>query len=257
MNLLLAVLLANVFCQVAFYRKWLDASGALAATVLGSVILLTGGWKLTLPVIIFFITGSLFSRLKGKSVATDVKSNKPRDYVQVLCNGGLGMVCLLLFLARGNAIFISTYFLSIAVSTADTWSSEIGMRFGGKVVDILTWKSLEKGISGGISVLGTLAGFVGALSIGLLYYWLFNRSNNSLLIITTGGFAGMLLDSIIGSRFQARYRLDNGTLVEFIPGSAGAKPEKGLAWMTNDLVNLISNLAITASAIALLFSDKS
>ena len=78
MNLLLAVLLSNIFCQVAYYKKWLDASGALAATIMGSVILAAGQWKLALPMLLFFLTGSLFSKFRKNVVVTDAKSKKTK-----------------------------------------------------------------------------------------------------------------------------------------------------------------------------------
>jgi uncharacterized membrane protein len=62
----------------------------------------------------------------------------------------------------------------------------------------------------------------------------------------------MLTDSAAGSLFQARYRAGNHL--------ADAKPEegnfalvKGLFWLDNDLVNLLSNLLVTILAGFLLY----
>jgi uncharacterized protein (TIGR00297 family) len=256
MNLLLAVLLSNIFCQVAYYKKWLDVSGALAATIMGSVILAAGQWKLALPMLLFFLTGSLFSKFRKNVVVADAKSKKPRDYLQVFCNGGIAMACLILYLVVNDSIFIAAYFLSIAISTSDTWSSEIGMWVGGKVIDIVNGKGLPKGISGGVSFVGTLAGFMGSLLIALPYYLFFNSNYCLFGVVVFCGFAGMLLDSIIGSRLQARYRTQNGSYAEYILENENVKPDKGFAWITNDLVNLLSNIIMTIIGTVFLLKCK-
>ena len=102
---------------------------------------------------------------------------------------------------------------------------------------------MEKGLSGGVSLIGTLAGLTGAFLIGLLYL-VFTHKWQSPLLITAVGFAGTLLDSIIGSSAQAVYRLTNGMRTEVqMPGETIL--EKGFPWMTNDLVNFLSNVVLT------------
>ncbi len=62
--------------------------------------------------------------------------------------------------------------------------------------------------------------------------------------IIGGGFAGMILDSVMGSLLQAGYKI-NGNW-SGIPSKKGRDfPGKGFKWMTNGLVNLHSNLIIT------------
>ena len=60
----------------------------------------------------------------------------------------------------------------------------------------------------------------------------------------------MLIDSVLGSLFQKRYRLNNGQMAEFVIAGQAAEKEKGLDWMSNDMVNLLSNLLVTGMAIA-------
>lgn len=244
-TLLIALAAAVIFCALAWFKKWLDAGGALAAAIIGVIILLSGGWQLALPMLLFFMSGSLFGKLPAYSVIDSAKTKKPRDFVQVLSNGSIAAVCLLFYLFTKNQVFVTAYFLSIAICTSDTWSSELGLFFKGEVIDIISLKKIPKGLSGGISLMGMLAGLVGAALIALLYLLLFTNKWQTGLLITAGGFAGMLLDSLIGSWFQAVYRLENGVKAEEkVPGEA-AVLEKGFGWMTNDLVNLLSNLIIT------------
>jgi uncharacterized membrane protein len=77
----------------------------------------------------------------------------------------------------------------------------------------------------------------------------------SSFIITISGFTGMLADSIIGSLFQAKYLDEKGKITE-MKLTGKAKTVKGCQWITNDLVNLLSNAIITflACGILMLFN---
>ena len=62
--------------------------------------------------------------------------------------------------------------------------------------------------------------------------------------VTGLGFLGMVVDSWLGSAFQAKYRAaaDDGLLDSPL---AGRPPAAGYAWMTNDLVNFLAITAVT------------
>jgi uncharacterized membrane protein len=66
------------------------------------------------------------------------------------------------------------------------------------------------------------------------------------------GFTGMLADSAAGSLFQARYRADNH-LADAQSEEGNFTLVKGLFWLDNDLVNLLSNLLVTILAGFLLY----
>jgi len=247
---MIAVIAAIIFCAWAFYKNWLNTGGAVSAALLGVLILLVGGWWFASPMLLFFISGSLLGKLPAITIVADSKGKKARDYIQVLCNGGIAGICALLYLLTRKDLFVTAYFLSIAICMSDTWSSELGTWFGGRVRDITTLKQIPAGLSGGVSLMGTLAGFLGALVIGALYWWLYPVTLFAPVMITVGGFLGMLLDSILGSMLQAKYHLKNGLPVE--QKLPGAVLDKGLEWMTNDLVNLLSNVGLTMLGIGLL-----
>ena len=73
----------------------------------------------------------------------------------------------------------------------------MGKRAGGRVVDIIGFRTLTSGVSGGISWQGTLAGLLGAFLIALAAS---QMGFGSFWITGIGGFAGMLADSLMGSR---------------------------------------------------------
>jgi len=112
--------------------------------------------------IIGILTGALlviFLLNAPNAIASDEKHGKGRDYVQVLCNG-LPYAFLAAFAENLPLESLILMSVSIAIATSDTWSSEIGMYFRGTTIDILKLRKQPPGISGGISGVGTLGGFV-------------------------------------------------------------------------------------------------
>lgn len=243
------VLLGLIFCGFIAYRfRWLDGGGAITAIFLGLILFLANGWPALGIIGAFFVSGSLSSKmaLQDKD-PTDAKHGKPRDYMQVLCNGGIAAVCLAIMAVTNDDRFLILFAISVAISTADTWSSDIGRRLGGRVVDIKNGKPLPAGISGGISWQGTLAGLAGSFLIAFLAKWI-GIIDTQFWMVGFAGFTGMLADSLIGSLFQARYRLGRkgeNYMGEYIPDGKMGVLDKGFLWMTNDRVNLLSNLIVT------------
>jgi uncharacterized protein (TIGR00297 family) len=136
--------------------------------------------------------------------------------------------------------------VSMAIATSDTWSSEIGTALGGSTYDIRNGKKIPPGISGGISLAGTLGGLAGACLSSLIALIVFGSlSESHMLLVTLAGFAGMLADSVLGAVFQQKFK-DEASGHWQDQASDAYAATKGLSWMTNDTVNVISNLLITA-----------
>jgi uncharacterized membrane protein len=134
----------------------------------------------------------------------------------------------------------------MSVSMADTWSSEIGMMSGGKVVDFFSRKPVPVGVSGGVSNEGFGGGFAGAMIIGWIGFSSRHFSITLFGITLLAGILGTVLDSILGSKLQIKYCLDeSNTLSDFIPRDTKGTYFSGQKWMTNDMVNFLSNLIIT------------
>lgn len=247
LTLLAALLFSAGFVWYTRRKGALTPDGALTAAFTGLWVWYQAGWLWLLPLFFFFITGTLFGRLrKAMMPAADAKHGRPRDLVQVLCNGGLYAALATFAGGSRHELALSLMALSLAISTADTWSSEIGQYARRPTVDLLRWRAVPPGLSGGVSWAGTLAGLAGALSMALLCsLLLYQRPDPALLLLATaGGFAGMLLDSLLGAGVQARYRdRDTGALSDQ-PGASRVL-YSGAAWMGNDGVNWWSNLLVT------------
>ncbi len=229
-----------LFIGVFFIKKfnWLSNSGIFQAILLLTSMIMA---KFTLlPIMIFFILGSVLSKL-NKAQISDSKHGKARDGYQVLANGGIVLILAWLKIETHLEAFDILMFISVSVSIADTFSSEIGMKFGGQPFDIINFKRVTSGLSGGVSLLGTLASMVGAGIISIYYYLTYFNLNICLLIFIAG-ILGSLIDSILGSLLQPKFTSSTGAIMDY--GNISEKVS-GVSYFSNDLVNFLSNLLIT------------
>ena len=93
---------------------------------------------------------------------------------------------------------------------ADTFGSEIGKRFGKDTYLITSLKKVERGTEGGISLEGTLASFLGSIFMTFIMLRLSIISSKShFVIVAISGFLATISESIIGAKFQNKYKLSN------------------------------------------------
>ena len=110
-------------------------------------------------------------------------------------------------------------------------------------------------------MLGTLAGLLGSLFIGVLFiigYVFFFRWEIKILyysiIIVVSGFAGSIIDSFLGATIQAKYKC---TICKKVTENRFHHEKqtihiKGFKFMNNDAVNFLSSFIATILAYMLL-----
>ena len=225
---------AVVFAGWTIRRGKLTAGGAAGAVMLAFLVLWRAGAEWLVPLFVFFLSSVAIGRwLPAARGAGDDKDARPRDAVQVLCNGG--MYGGLALVGAAPPLLL----VAMAVATADTWASEVGKYWRQPTYDLLRFRRVPPGLSGGVSVAGTVAGAVGALVLaGCGWLLAPGFSLPAAASVTGWGFAGMLLDSLLGATVQARYRDRAGALTD----RAGSDHVlvRGFPWMSNDAVNLAS-----------------
>ena len=245
------LLVSLTVCSVGFYYlttryRMLSVDGALAAIVIAFVVSLSAGPLWLLPLFVFFGSSSLLGRVfPAKSDSSDEKQARPRDAVQVVANGGLYAVVAFcgqyVGFAADKHLWWSSLLCIMAIMTADTWSSQVGQYYRQPTYDIVRWRRVPIGLSGGVSLAGTIAGILGSLSIAWLYSLMVENSMNVIATLTLFGFLGMLVDSLLGSTLQATYRDKTTGLPTDSPGANKVLID-GYDWMTNDLVNLLTTI---------------
>ncbi len=261
---LLGEALALLVATVSYSVRFLDAGGACGTFMLGTLIFGLGGWPFSLPILAFFILSSLLSRLgasRKKSVQENFQKGHRRDLGQVLANGGIPGLMVLLWHVIPLPFFYLLYLGAVAAVTADTWATEIGL-FSQKLPRlIMTWKTVSRGVSGAISSLGMLGAFSGALCLALIG-WAVQWDNpvyalgiRGVILITLAGVLASLCDSLLGATIQARQIC---TVCHQVSEKKGIccgverRHSAGWRWVDNDVVNGLCGLS--GGLVVLLFS---
>ncbi len=245
MQILYGFILAIIIAYLAYRAHSLNKSGAVAATVIGTIVFGLGGLQWTILLLTFFITSSGLSRLfKKRKLGLDEKFSKghERDAGQVFGNGGLATAFVLLhaFYPESNIGWIG-FAAALAAVNADTWATELGVLnpTPPRMITDLR-KRVEKGTSGGISLFGTFASLMGSAIIALLAAWFANQWS-LFPLITLAGLAGSLFDSFLGATVQAMYYCptDKKETEKHPLHTCGTETIhiRGWKWLNNDWVN--------------------
>lgn len=235
--------LAALVAFVAYRARALQSSGAIAAFVIGAIVFGIGGWQAALILFAFFIPSTFLSRIgrKRKGALVDVGKHGPRDAWQVAANGGIAAVALL-FAPRFGGVAVAAFAGAFAAASADTWGTEIGTLARATPRSIFSLKPVAAGLSGGVTLQGTLAELAGALVVALVAYALHLAP---LLPVFIGGIAGALVDSALGATAQAlRYCPTCRRECETNPHVCGTATQirRGFGWFENDAVNFAATL---------------
>lgn len=253
----------------------LTAGGTLAALGVGLLTVLGAlyGWTIfAVPFVLavlfgFFLTSVALSRVgrARKRLLVDVPKSGPRNALQVLANGGVATLCALAAgaLDRGGLVSQNGYALlwafvgAYAAATADTWSTEIGSAFGGTPRSIVGFAPVARGLSGGVTLVGSTAMIAGAAWIALIWA-LPQGSWTAFWIVTTAGVAGALVDSLAGATLQELRRCprcDRPTETAIHYCATPTIALRGIGWMSNDAVNALATVtgALVGAALFSLF----
>lgn len=232
LRLLIAILLAFVIAFGAFLLHYLTLEGAKSATVVGASAVAFGGWEAGLLLATFFIISSMFTTFKLLVPPASTHSSR-RGGLQVWSNGFWYVLLLMIYYVLGSSFWLVASAGALAVSTADTWATELGSdRFKSKTVSIIGFRPVTPGVDGGISWVGSLAASVGSGFIALLSVYFFSLHLADFFIIFIAGLAGCFIDSYIGAVWQHRsfsfsrsligqFTVDNN-LVNWLSAGSGA-----------------------------------
>lgn len=236
-------LLAVSVTFVARRTRTLSTSGAVTGAVVGTLAV-AAGWSWGLLLLSLFVTASALSKLgeqkKAELVGPVVQKGGERDVGQVLANGGVYAISALGYLLFPSPVWYAAGIGALAASAADTWATEVGTLAGGEPISIISARKVPPGTSGGVTLIGTMAGAGGALFIGAgatLADWPVPFAAAAL-----GGMAGTLADSLLGAMLQARRWCDPcAKSTERLVHSCGTPTRHagGFAGFDNDAVNAV------------------
>ena len=244
---------AAAIALVAYRARALNAGGAFAALAVGTATYGALGPSGAGVLLAFFVTSVALSRVgreRKRRTLVDVGKTGARDAAQVFANGGVAAASALAALwvaPRYAAAFAGAF----AAATADTWGTEIGTLVRRAPRSILTLRPIATGLSGGVTLPGTLGEIAGALAIACAALPLVPHA---FVAVSCAGIAGALLDSVLGASLQSlRWCPQCERATEREPHVCGAntRPLRGLAWFGNDAVNFCATVAGAAVAYGL------
>jgi uncharacterized protein (TIGR00297 family) len=147
-----------------------------------------------------------------------------RNGWQILANLAVAALGAVVFSATGNRLWLVAALAALAEAATDTVASEIGQYRSPDARVITTWERVPPGTDGGITIPGSIAGLAAGLAITAVAAVGGMIVQGQLWIPVAAGFAGMLIDSVLGATLQRR------------------------GWINNEMVNFFATLAAAALA---------
>ncbi|MGE4583997.1 MAG: DUF92 domain-containing protein [Sphaerochaeta sp.] len=257
-----ALVFIMVVVAVASYAAGqLTVGGSAAAFLvgLGSTWILGFGALATL--LLFFIAAAFLGKLAKRIGFVDTmkihRKGGKRDAMQVYANGLMALVGALLYAFNPSIPFLVMFGAAVGEAASDTFAGEVGILSKTNPVSIITGRPMKPGLSGAVSALGFVAALVGALLIALCVWGCFlpltGKSAAYASVIGASSFFGCLIDSVLGATVQAHYYDEaNDRLTEHPSVNGKALPlVRGIRWIDNDMVNLMSNVVSALLALSL------
>jgi len=228
-------------------RAFTLPASCLAGAML-AVLGILGGWFAFL-----FIISAYGVIYMAEHFIKHAKYKETRKVVQIVQNGLCAVAMIIAYYYTRQSFLLLAYVVAVTESLTDSFSGVIGTAYAHRTVDIIRHCAISKGLSGGVSLIGTIAGLaVNALAIvpcGFAFGWQWY-----LVAVALLPFMGMLLDSVFGATIQIKQICTECGIVCECTSHCSRPTEryKGMAIFTNGNVNLLTN-AITTAAACLVF----
>jgi uncharacterized protein (TIGR00297 family) len=203
---------------------------------------------------VLFFALMVVSKVTDRKFKSKKKESSVRSAWQILANAAVSLLVALVYYLTKDAVCLYVLYAVLAEAFADSMASDIGRLSARQPIDILRFKRIETGLSGGVSCLGLASAVLGS-TFAVAVPWIFARFTWKIyLLIVLASFVGVLIDSLLGSGMQALYRcvvcFEKTEKKEHC--NVAAQRIKGLSFINNSAVNFLSNLC-TAGIAFLLF----
>ncbi len=263
-----ATLVMIILLLISVKAGFVDPGGLISSFVIGYVIYVLGDRLFFVPLLIFYIVAGLMTKLcyeeKKLKGAAEEKFGA-RGWKNVLANGSVALIIVCIATYTNNMQrpeFLAAYLGAISTAYADTLATEIGLLYPREPRLITNMKPVPAGMPGGVSPYGTAAQLLSAFTIvpaimlflptkgGLTVFF------NLLAIVLISSLLGSTFDSFIGATVQAVYRckICGKTTERRVHCNTEAQLLKGIRYIDNNLVNLITTIIGAVIAYMLVYS---
>ena len=248
-NATVALIIFEMVFVIAFFSRLISYYGALLASLIGFLFYFYGG----ISGIIFvmgcyavMISVSLVGKILKNDLSSVVKKTRGKDLIEIFVNGAGALLSLLLYACTESYGFYAMALISLSAGFVDSLASDVGTLSHRRPYDIFHRRVVAKGMSGGITVLGTLASLIGAVIFAVVITVICEFPLYAIPLISAVSYAGCIVDTVLGALVQAKYRCS----------VCGADTERdthcgsptrligGVSFINNDTVNLISGCTV-------------
>lgn len=247
--LIMSLILSEIIFIIIFFSKSIDYFGSLLSMLMVFSYMYFGGNFAVMILLSEYFFIFLVALFKKKIIKKD-KDRDKRKFLQILINGGLGTVFIILYGLFKNTNLLIISIISVSGCFVDSVSSDVGEFSKNEPYDIFKKRKIQKGLSGGISIIGTVAALICSVLISLLMYLNIKLQLLDFLIITSLIFGQTIIDSFFGSTLQVKYKCKKCKKIKEKKICCNKTTEKisGIAWMNNNMVNALSSIIITVIA---------
>lgn len=224
----------------------LTVAAAIEAVIIIVCSCVFGGWFGLIFLLSAYFTIALIDRFFKKRTQLIFgnmnKKSGPRDFMQVAANGIPATVCVVLYGITCHKAFLIGFTVALTEALADSIASDVGVLSKKDPVSICRFKTVPRGLSGGVSLLGSLSSAAAALFCAVLYLLFFKDVGEALIVFVFGNI-GCLIDSVLGDLLQEKFSCPKCGCITEKPQHCGVdtKHAFGIYRFDNCLVNLVSN----------------
>ena len=260
MDIAVSIILAALLAIVTIKKKAFTPAAAATACAIMLIAGICGSYAAMIIVIvaygiIFAVDLVIGARSEKITSSINLKSGA-RDITQVLANALAATLALVIGKIFNEPAGIVVYTAALTECLADSLASDVGVLSKKDPVDICRMKRIKRGMSGGVSLLGTFSALVGCLVMTALSILLFGFEIKYVIAVTVIPMVGIVIDSVLGSLVQAKYvcSVCGKHTEKKLHCSAHTRHTGGLKFINNDTVNILSNFLTAAlAAIYLIF----
>ena len=212
------------FAVLARALRGVNRSGALAGGLACFLLFAGAGPTAFATLAALFLMTWVSTRLGyGRKLARGLAERREgRNAWQILANLAVAAAGSVAFSATGNRVWLVAALAALAEAATDTVASEIGQYRRADARLITTWERVPAGTDGGITIPGSIAGLAAGLAIAAVAAVGGMILRGQFWVSVAAGFAGMLIDSILGATLQRRVWIGNQAVNFFATLAAAA-----------------------------------
>ena len=256
MEIITGAILSLALICITVKKKAFTLAAALTAGAILMTAAITAGFAGIFIVIAaygaIFVVDVIVGKKSERITGEINKKSGARGVTQVLVNASAAILALIAKLVLGGKEWVVVYAVALTECLADSLASDVGVLSKKDPLDIC--RRIKRGLSGGVSPLGTLAALCGCVFMSAFTVIFFGFVPKYFLSVLLIPMLGVTVDSILGSLVQAKYTCaECGKLTEKpVHCDKPCIRTGGVKIINNDAVNLISNFVTALIAVLVL-----